>query len=79
MKEVIKDILLVAHVGNGEGTLGVCKEEWKEREVLWRADVLKDWIIELTELYSEACEEMNWRPRYVSFHYEDDEGVADDY
>jgi len=79
MKEVIKDILLVAHVGNGEGCLVFGNEDWSEREVLWRADVLKDWIMELSELYSEACEEMNWRPRYCTFHYADDEEMANDH
>ncbi len=42
---------------SGEGDI-VISDSWEEHDGLWRADILKDWILELGELYSDACEAM---------------------
>jgi len=41
----------------GEGDI-VISDTWEEHDALWRADILKDWILYLGELYSDACEDM---------------------
>ena len=41
----------------GEGDILIC-DSWEENGALWRADILKDWILHLGELYSDACEDM---------------------
>jgi hypothetical protein len=41
----------------GEGEIAIA-EGWEENDALWRADILKDWIYELTELYSDALIDM---------------------
>lgn len=58
----------------GEGELKI-SPEWDEIYPLWRADVLKDWIYELTYLYSEAMMEMG-RPYETSIEFVK---VEDDY
>jgi hypothetical protein len=58
----------------GEGELKI-SPEWDEIYPLWRADVLKDWIYELTHLYSEAMMEMG-RPHKTSIEFVK---VEDDY
>ena len=42
---------------NGEGDI-VISDSWEEHDGLFQADVLKDWILQLGELYSDACEDM---------------------
>jgi hypothetical protein len=44
---------LKADWGSGEGSVK-CPEEWGELDALLRADLLKDWIYDLTEMYDEA-------------------------
>jgi len=51
------DVRLRSCWSTGEGELKI-SPEWGEIDSLWRADVLKDWIYELTGLYSEAMMEM---------------------
>ncbi len=42
---------------SGEGDI-VISDSWEEHDGLFQADVLKDWILQLGELYSDACEDM---------------------
>jgi len=42
---------------SGEGDI-VVAHGWEQADALWRADILKDWIYELTELYSDALLDM---------------------
>ena len=41
----------------GEGDI-VISDSWEKNDALWQADILKDWILHLGELYSDACEDM---------------------
>jgi hypothetical protein len=42
---------------SGEGDI-VISDMWEKHDALFQADVLKDWIMHLVELYSDACEDM---------------------
>ncbi len=42
---------------SGEGDI-LISDSWEENDALWQADILKDWIMRLGELYSDACEDM---------------------
>jgi hypothetical protein len=68
------DVRLRSSWFGGEGELKV-SDEWNEIYPLWRADVLKDWIYELTDLYSEAMQEMG-RPFKTTIEFVE---VEDDY
>ena len=69
-----KNVRLRSSFGNGEGDIKL-SHEWDEIDPLWRADVLKDWIYELTFLYSEAMQEMG-RPYETTLEFV---RVEDDY
>ena len=36
----------------------VIADGWEENDALWRADVVRDWIYDLNELYSDALLDM---------------------
>lgn len=55
--KLTKEVRLRLNAWSGEGDL-VVADGWEENEALWRADILKDWILELTELYSDALLDM---------------------
>lgn len=42
---------------NGEGDI-VVADGWEENDPLWQADILKDWIMLLGQLYSDALQDM---------------------
>lgn len=46
-----------ANFANGEGSIGNI-EKFKTLDPLLRADLLKDWICELNELYDDAVKNM---------------------
>ena len=62
-----KTVRLRSSLFFGEGEVDI-KPEWDEIYPLWRADVLKDWIYELTGLYSEAMMEMG-RPHETTIEF----------
>ena len=55
--KLTNEVRLRLNAFSGEGDL-VVADGWEENEALWRADILKDWILELTELYSDALLDM---------------------
>jgi hypothetical protein len=62
-----ENVRLRSNWGTGEGDIKL-KHEWDEIYPLWRADVLKDWIYELTSLYSEAMQDMG-RPYETTLEF----------
>jgi len=74
MMKLDNDVRLRSAWETGEGELKI-SDEWNEIYPLWRADVLKDWIYELTGLYSEAMMEMG-RPFETTLEFVE---VEDDY
>jgi len=74
MMKLDSDVRLRSCWETGEGELKI-SDEWNEIYPLWRADVLKDWIYELTGLYSEAMQEMG-RPFETTLEFVE---VEDDY
>ena len=67
MMKLDNDVRLRSCWETGEGKLKI-SDEWGEMNPLWRADVLKDWIYELTALYSEAMQEMG-RPSETTIEF----------
>ena len=55
--KLTNEIRLRLDESNGEGDI-VISDSWEEHDGLFQADVLKDWILQLGELYSDACEDM---------------------
>lgn len=53
----MKDCKLVADYNNGEGKIEL-SERFNSADCLLRADILKDWIYDLTNAYNKALEEM---------------------
>jgi len=50
-------LTLKADFFNGEGSIGNI-EKWREHDPLLRADILNDWIYELSEEYNYAVENL---------------------
>ena len=51
--KLTNEVRLRLNAWSGEGDI-VVADGWEENEALWRADILKDWIYDLSELYSDA-------------------------
>ena len=50
-------IELIADYGNGEGEILVW-DEFKRQNAIFRMDCLRDWIIELSDVYASASKEI---------------------
>lgn len=55
--KLTNEVRLRLNAWSGEGDI-VVADGWEENEALWRADILKDWIYDLSELYSDALLDM---------------------
>lgn len=55
--KLTNEVRLRLNAYDGEGDL-VVADGWEENEALWRADILRDWINDLTVLYSDALLDM---------------------
>ena len=52
-----KEVRLRIDEYGGEGSI-VIADGWEESDAVWRADIVRDWIYDLTELYSDALLDM---------------------
>jgi len=52
----MKSIKLIMNIDTGEGSLSIPKE-WDEMDVMFRVNVLQDWVHELTDLYNKTYDE----------------------
>jgi hypothetical protein len=55
--KLTNEVRLRLDAWSGEGDI-VVADGWEEKDALWRADVVRDWIGDLTELYSDALLDM---------------------
>jgi len=61
-----KDIRLRLNEFDGEGEV-LTSDRWDSLHPMLRADLLKDWIYDLTELYSDAWQEMGGEAVCIEF------------
>ena len=62
-----KEVRLKIDGYGGEGSI-VIADGWEESDAVWRADIVRDWIYDLTELYSDALLDMGRKnPTGVEF------------
>ena len=55
--KLTNEVRLKLDAYSGEGDI-VVADGWEENDALWRADILRDWIGDLTVLYSDALLDM---------------------
>jgi len=55
--KLTNEVRLRLNAWSGEGGI-VIADGWEEKDALWRADIVRDWIYDLNELYSDALLDM---------------------
>lgn len=57
--KITKDVQLHMDDYNGEGML-TTSDKWDNLDPVFRADVARDWMYEILELYSDARKDCGW-------------------